>query len=209
MLRESINGKKWITQSIEKLKKYLNRAPILVSDIIGTENCKDGVFIVIDSIKKKMFFPFDFDIEPKLWVHNIKETLVNFYPRLLEDIKEVHTFTPDEQALIVEKQASIDNIPIAEDRVVKQNCWRIDKVLCYRDIFILYLEGTFDMGTKRFLPSEKPIMRRFKYMGSSVLFLKKQRSVVPNGENDAELNALYKDFFENSVPLDDVEIKNF
>ena len=42
----SKNGKEWISKSIDKLHNYLDRAPVLVSDIVGTENCKDGVFIM-------------------------------------------------------------------------------------------------------------------------------------------------------------------
>lgn len=203
MIKESVNGKKWISQSVEKLKKYLSRAPLLVSDIIGTENCQDGVFIVIDSLKKKMFFPFEYEVEPKSWVHNIKENLVRYYPRLIESVTEKHTLTPEEQALYVERAGTIEGCPTTEDRVVKRNCWRIDKVLCYRDIFILYLEGTTDKDNN-FTSCKEPIMRRFKYMGSSVLFLKKQRAAT----EAQEAQELSKDFFENAVPLDDVEVKN-
>lgn len=206
MLDKSTNGKRWISQSLEKLKKYLTRAPILVSDIIGTQNCQDGVFIVIDSIKKKIFFPFDFEKEPKVWVHDIKSNLIQYYPRLVEDITEIHKLTPDEQVMIIEKQGNIDNIPLTEERVIKKNCWRMDKVLCYRDIFILYLEGTFDVATNKYTESETPIMRRFKYTGSSVLFLKNQRKIMAMGDKEL-LAELSKDFFDNSLPLDDVEVK--
>ena len=70
MRLNSKNGKKWISDSIDKLHAYLDRAPILVSDIVGTENCVDGVYIIHEETKTKLFFPFDYDVEPKVWIHS-------------------------------------------------------------------------------------------------------------------------------------------
>lgn len=205
MIDKSVNGKKWISTSIEKLKAYLTRAPIMVSNVIGTQDCQDGVFIIMDSLKKKLFFPFDYEMEPKAWVHNIKENLVGFYPRLIENITEEHILSPEEQALVVEKTNDLNNVPDIGYKIVRQNCWRIDKVLCYRDIFILYLEGSISNPDHNgeFTPATEPKMRRYKYAGSSVLLLKKYRQ-----GNFGDVSEFSKDFFENSIPLDDVTVKD-
>ena len=54
-----------------------------------------------------------------------------------------------------------------------------------------------------FIPTTEPIMRRFKYTGSTVIFLKKYRSSTYR-----DLDEISKDFFTNAIPLDDVAIKN-
>lgn len=205
MVENTIDGRKWTSKAMEKLKAFLERAPILVSNIIGTENGKDGVFIILESTKTKKFFPFEYELEPKVWVHNIKEALIPDYPRLFESITESHILTPAEKAELASERGTISNIPDFEERVVLKNCWRIDKVLHYRDIFILYLEGTATTGEDGkdiFKESKEHIMRRFKYCSSSVLFLKKIRN-----NEFADMESWSKDFFENSIPLDNLKIK--
>lgn len=202
MLNKSVNGHKWVSTALDKLKAYLGRAPIIVSDITGTVNGQDGVFIVLNDQKKKNFFPYEYEIDPKVWVHNIKDWLVDFYPRLIETIKAPVELTADEKALIVEKTGSIENLPDFQERVVQRNSWRIDKILAHRDIFLLRKEGEID-SNGNFVPSENPIMRRFKYTGSTIIFLKKYRSSTYK-----DLNEISEDFFTNAIPLDDVAIRN-
>ena len=202
MLNKSVNGHKWVSGALDKLKAYLGRAPIVVSDITGTVDGQDGVFIVINEQKKKQFFPYEYETDPKVWVHKIKTWLMNYYPRLIEEIKATVALTADEKALIVEKTGNLDNLPEFKEEIVQRNSWRIDKILAYRDIFLLLKEGEIDKAGN-FVPSEQPIMRRFKYTGSSILFLKKYRS-----SEYKDLADLSKEFFENAIPLDDVEIRN-
>lgn len=202
MLNKSVNGHKWVSNAIDKLKAYLSRAPIVVSDITGTVNGQDGVFIVINEQKKKEFFPYEYELDPKVWVHGIKNWLVNFYPRLIEEITAPVELSMDEKALIVEETGSVENIPSFKNKIVQRNAWRIDKILAYRDIFLLLKEGEID-ESGNLTKSETPIMRRFKYTGSSIIFLKKYRSSTYE-----DLPTISKEFFENAIPLDDVEVKN-
>lgn len=202
MLNKSVNGHKWISAALDKLKAYLGRAPIVVSDITGTYDGQDGVFIVINEQKKKQFFPYEYETDPKVWVHGIKTWLMNYYPRLIEEIKTPVALTADEKALIVEKTGTLDNLPDFKEEVIQRNSWRIDKILAYRDIFLLLKEGEINKDGA-FIPSENPIMRRFKYTGSSILFLKKYRSSTYQ-----DLSAISAEFFENAIPLDDVEVRN-
>lgn len=202
MLNKSVNGHKWVSTSLDKLKAYLSRAPIIVSDITGTVNGQDGVFIVLNDQKKKNFFPYEYETEPKVWVHKIKEWLVDYYPRLIETIKAPVELTADEKAMIVEETGSIENLPDYQEKVVQKNSWRIDKILAYREIFLLLKEGEID-SDGNFIKAEQPIMRRFKYTGSSIIFLKKYRSTTYK-----DLEKISNEFFENAIPLDDVEVRD-
>lgn len=205
MIESSIDGRKWSSNALEKLKAFLERSPLMVTNIIGTDNGKDGVFIIIESDKKKIFFPFDYEIDPKLWIHNIKDTLIPYYPRLVENIMEPHILTPKEKADMATTTGTITDIPDFENRVISRNCWRIDKVLHYRDIFILYLEGIVkmdDSGNESFVKVTKPVMRRYKYCSSSVIYLKKLRN-----NEFKNVEEWSKEFFDGSIPLDDLKIK--
>ena len=137
MRLSSKNGKKWISDSIDKLHAYLDRAPVLVSDVVGTENCVDGVFIIHEETKTKLFFPFDYDTEPKIWVHDIKEKLIQFYPRIIENITEERASTSAEMAEFVLNGGDPSKVPVTTKETKQQKLWRIDKVQHYKDIFIL------------------------------------------------------------------------
>ena len=92
--------------------------------------------------------------------------------------------------------------PDYQEKVIQKNSWRIDKILAHRDIFLLQKEGEISENGD-FIPAENPIMRRFKYTGSTIIFLKKYRSSTYE-----ELPEISKDFFTNAIPLDDVAIRN-
>jgi len=209
MVKEYINGNEWTRKTLEKMKAFLDRAPILITEVIGTQDCKDGVFIMPDGVgdantlePKKIFFPFDYDMDSKAWVHNIKEAITPYYPRIIESIYDNVQLTPKEMAIKAEEGADISSIPKFEKRLVKQNCWRIDKILCFKDIFILTLEGTIDLNTKEFIPCE-PQMARYKYQGSSVIYLNKLRNKEFKNFDEAS-----KEFFNRAIFIDEVRVKN-
>lgn len=207
MVKEYINGNEWIRKALEKMKAFLDRSPILVTEIIGTQDCKDGVFIIPEGYAQtniepvKLFFPFDYDIEPKVWVHNIREAIIPYYPRIIESIYDNVQLTPKEMAIKAENGADISSIPKFEKRLIKRNCWRIDKILCFKDIFILTLEGTSD-SEGNFTPCE-PKMSRYKYQGSSVIYLNKLRNHEFKNFDDAS-----KEFFNRAIFIDEVRVKN-
>ena len=198
MVVDNINDRKWVSSALNKLTNFLKRAPLWT---IKKNSERDfGVYIKFDD--KTLFYPYDCNQEIKTWIRHIKEDLVKYYPRLIEDIVEDHILTPAEQALYIERHGgNIENIPTIENRVIKQNCWRIDKVLLHKNVFILYLEGSVinPTGDAVFLPAEEPVFKRFKYEGSAVLFMRKLRTA----SCDAEVS---KDFFENTIPLNNVKV---
>ena len=200
MRLSSKNGKKWISDSIDKLHAYLDRAPILVSDIVGTENCVDGVYIVHEETKTKLFFPFDYDIEPKIWVHNIKDKLIQFYPKIIENIYEERAATSVEMADFVLNGGKITDVPVLAKDFKYQKLWRIDKVQLYKDIFILQLIGTRKAGEINWSPVEEATQNRYKFQGGcSVMYLTKDRNKDFNNEIEAG-----DYFFENSIFIDEL-----
>ena len=135
MVKEYINGNEWIRKTLEKMKAFLDRTPILVTEIIGTKDCKDGVFIIPEGAvddsheQVKLFFPFDYDIEPKAWVHNIREASIPYYPHIVEPIYENVELTPKEMAIKAEEGVDISSIPKFEKRLVKRNTSSKDAIL--------------------------------------------------------------------------------
>lgn len=200
MLDKSVNGQQWTKNALNKLKSFLDRAPVITSTITSSNG--EGVFVIVNDKKQKKFFPYDFNVDPKVWVHDVKDWIVAYYPRLVETITAPHILTPDEKALIVEETGTLENLPDVEDRVVQINSWRIDKIIRFRGIFLLLKEGEITKNGK-FIPTDKPIMRRFKYTGEPVLFLRHYREGTYK-----DLSEISKEFFDNAIPLDDVEIKN-
>lgn len=201
MIREQINGKKWISSAMDKLINFLKRAPLMATAITTTKRLVDGVEIEIDGVEEKPFFKFDYDKEPKVWVHDIKEELKDYYPRLIENVMQQTELTPEEMALRIEQGVDPTTIMKSELRVIKQNCWRIDKVLCYKDIFLLYLEGEMVDGK---LSKVEPKMARFKYNGSSVLFMDK----LMRKHTMDSLLANSNEFFNRATFINEVNIKN-
>jgi hypothetical protein len=200
MRLSSKNGKKWISNSIDKLHAYLDRAPVLVSDVVGTENCVDGVFIIHEETKTKLFFPFDYDTEPKIWVHDIKEKLIQFYPRIIENITEERASTSAEMAEFVLNGGDPSKVPVTTKETKQQKLWRIDKVQLYKDIFILQLEGIRNIGETDWDYNITPTQNRFKFQGGcSVMYLTKYRNKDFNNLIDAG-----EYFFSNSIFIDEL-----
>ena len=200
MRLSSKNGKKWISDSIDKLHAYLDRAPVLVSDVVGTENCVDGVFIIHEETKTKLFFPFDYDTEPKIWVHDIKEKLIQFYPRIIENITEERASTSAEMAEFVLNGGDPSKVPVTTKETKQQKLWRIDKVQLYKDIFILQLEGIRNIGETDWDYNITPTQNRFKFLGGcSVMYLTKYRNKDFNNLIDAG-----EYFFSNSIFIDEL-----
>lgn len=200
MRLSSKNGKKWISDSIDKLHAYLDRAPVLVSDVVGTENCVDGVFIIHEETKTKLFFPFDYDTEPKIWVHDIKEKLIQFYPRIIENITEERASTSAEMAEFVLNGGDPSKVPVTTKETKQQKLWRIDKVQLYKDIFILQLEGIRNIGETDWDYNITPTQNRFKFQGGcSVMYLTKYRNKDFNNLIDAG-----EYFFSNSIFIDEL-----
>jgi hypothetical protein len=199
MIKEVVDRRKWVSAAIDKLTAYLNRVPITVNYAI--ENSRIIITPEVEN-PKELIFDFDYNLEPKSWVHNIKEELLPFYPRLIEQVYEDVELTSEELALRLVNGEDPQNIPRVEKKVVKYNGFRIDKVLCYKDIFLLTLESEAITSTNK--PDFKPVsprMFRYKYVVSSVIFLNKLK------ERKVSILEASEEFFKRAVLIDEVEVK--
>jgi hypothetical protein len=202
MIKEVVDRRKWVSTAVDKLTAYLNRVPFSVNYAI--ENSR---IIITPDVENAQEIPVDFDynLEPKAWVHKIKEELIPYYPRLIESIYEEVELSAEELALRLVNGEDPQNIPRVEKRLVKMNGYRIDKVLCYKDIFLLELESEatkFGHGEKADFRPVEPRMFRYKYVGSSVIFLNKLK------ERKVDIITASDEFFKRAVLIDEVEVKS-
>jgi len=166
----------------KKFTNFCEKSPILVSFSV-TPSCVQ----VIDESKEIVYeFPWDFTLTVKEFIHIIKDILVkNCYPRIIKSDRTKEVVSIEEQTLLAKGGVPIDQIPTIRE-VVKKTEYLIDKVVVYRDIFIVK-----NMKTN--------MSERYKLNNSSVFFLKKIR----NGKFTPEEAGNF--FFENSTFLNTIE----
>lgn len=203
MIKEISRSEVWIAQTVDKLTNFLKRVPLLVN--LDVREDKSGVEIVIDDLNKKFYFQFDCDMDPKVWIYNIKQELLPYYPRLLEEIREEVVLSPKDMAILIENGTDPSKIPQKENKVTKYIGWRIDKVLTHNDIFLLEMESVCNDPKDNFMDcnfeSVEPKKARYKYTGSSVIFLSKAR-------NSHGLDrALSKEFFDRAIFVNETVVK--
>ena len=184
MLHEKVDSEKYKAELIKKLSNFCEKAPVLLSFVTSDA----GVTIVHTNSKQTYEVPWDFTVPVKSFIHSIKEVLVtNHYPRLLQVIEEEVPLTPEEQAAMLERGTEADQLPSMKT-VRKEKLWRIDRVIVWRDVFILVDEETGEQY-------------RYKMHKSCVFFLKNYRS----GKYTLESAADY--FFRNSELLNKIELQ--
>lgn len=182
MLHEKIDSERYKAELIKKLSNFCEKAPVLLSFVTSDS----GVTIVHTNSGEKYQFPWDFTVPVKTFIHNIKEVLVkNHYPRLLQIIEEEVPLTPEEQAALLEQGTTAAELPTTKIER-SQKLWRIDRVIVWRDVFILIDEDTGEQY-------------RYKMHKSCVFFLKNYRS----GKYTLETAADY--FFRNSELLNKID----
>lgn len=182
MLHEKIDSEKYKAELIKKLSNFSEKAPVLLSFVTSDA----GVTIIHTNSGNKYQFPWDFTVPVKSFIHDIKDVLVeNHYPRLVQTIEEEVPLTPEEQAAMLE--SGTDAVDLKTFKTVStKKMWRIDRVIVWRDIFILVDETTGDQY-------------RYKMHKSCVFFLKNYRG----GKYTLESAADY--FFRNSLLLNKIE----
>lgn len=197
MIVEKINGDKWKQQTMKKLLSFCEKSPCVLGIRTATYQGQDGVFIIHKNSGAEYFFPWKYDEDPKIFIHNIKEFIKpKHYPILIENEYEDHQLTAEELANMVQNGTSITDLPKYEKRVKSRKMWRIDKVILWKDCVIL--EPVSING------EEVPKTQfRYKYNKSLVVFLKKYR----NGEFSS-LEEAGDDFFNNSLMINEIVPKN-
>lgn len=193
MLSESIDGDKWKSITMKKLLSFGDKCPVYIKVKTCSKNGEDGVSIIHNNTGKEYFFPWDYSLNPKVFIYNIKETIkYKHYPILIQDIIEDHKLTPEELAFMVEQGSNISDLPVFEKKVIGQNIFVMDKAILHRDTVIL----------EKITPDRKPLEHkqyRYKYNGSIMIFLKKYR----NGEFNTVKEASDL-FFNNSILINEI-----
>ncbi len=195
MIAENINGDKWKQTTVKKLLSFCEKCPCVLSIKTAVHQGEDGVFVIHKNTGMQYFFPWDYSVEPKDFIHNIKTFLEKkHYPILVETITEEHKLTKEELALMVEEGKSIQELPQYEKRIKEKKLWRIDKVILWKDIVILVqIDNKGNTISNQY---------RYKYNKNLVIFLKKYRS----GEY-ADLEEAGNEFFNNSILVNEITPK--
>lgn len=195
MIAENINGDKWKQTTVKKLLSFCEKCPCVLSIKTAVHQGEDGVFVIHKNTGMQYFFPWDYSVEPKDFIHNIKSFLEKkHYPILVETITEEHKLTKEELALMVEEGKSIQELPQYEKRIKEKKLWRIDKVILWKDIVILVqIDSKGNTISNQY---------RYKYNKNLVIFLKKYRS----GEY-ADLEEAGNEFFNNSILVNEITPK--
>ena len=192
MLLSTVTPKIYKDSFQQKFIGFAKKSPVLLSMIITIQDGEEGVLITHVNSNSKYFFKFDYEVDVKDFIAEIKKVLVKkHYPRVVEEILEKHEFTPEELALTLEKSnKKIDELLKYEMRVVGNRLFRIDKILSWKNIAILTLE------TSTFEDDEIGVSYRYKYNGSLVLFLKNYRG------GKFTLEEASANFFSGSLLID-------
>lgn len=138
MLYNKYSADKYKADFSKKFSNFCNKSPVLLS-FVTTES---KVIVVHSNSKKSYDFPWDFTVPLKSFIFQIKQVLVeNHYPRIVQVIKEAVTLSAEEKAQLLVEGTSPQDLPATKDIVTKR-FWRIDRVVVYKDQFILVDEDT-------------------------------------------------------------------
>lgn len=152
MILQKVDSNSYKDLFVNKFENFAEKAPIVIS--FATDDL--GVSVIHENSGKKYFYPWDYVVPVKSFIHDIKRDLVeNHYPRVsrVEDVTRV--LTAAEQAdLIASGKYTVNDVPSTITEKVKK-IYRIDKILIMKDEFILVDEDTneqycYKMGSSAF-----------------------------------------------------------
>lgn len=152
MILQKVDSSSYKDLFVSKFENFAEKAPIIIS--FATDDL--GVSVVHENSGKKYFYPWDYVVPVKSFIHDIKRDLVaNHYPRISRNETITKVLSPAEQAdLISQGKYTVDTVPVSiEEEVTK--VYRIDKILIMKDEFILVDEKTseqycYKMNTSAF-----------------------------------------------------------
>lgn len=189
MIGEKLNSEGYKRQVYSKFVSFSEKSPLLLDLKTHTEGGTEGIQVSIRGRDKTFFYPWDFQEDPKSFIHRVKVDLMVWYPTLEEIVYDEHETTADEIRDFLERGYQVTEIPRTQRVQVGIRSWRIDKVVVWRDIAILE-----DLTTGE--------QFRFKMNTNLVLFLKKYRSggfLNPKDAGEA--------FFSRSSLLNKIEAR--
>ena len=143
MLYEKIDCVSYRKETSQKLTSFLQKSPCLFSFLADDE----GIIIILvggqkTSGEQKTFkFDWDYTIPIKSFIHKIKTTLYEYYPRLERSRVETRPLSAERASEMIASGGSLDELPTTETVRVDET-FVIDKVILLKNIFILKNEKT-------------------------------------------------------------------
>ena len=143
MLYEKIDCVSYRKETSQKLTSFLQKSPCLFSFLADDE----GIIIILvggqkTSGEQKTFkFDWDYTIPIKSFIHKIKTTLYEYYPRLSRSRVETRPLSAERASEMIASGGSLDELPTTETVRVDET-FVIDKVILLKNIFILKNEKT-------------------------------------------------------------------
>ena len=186
MLYEKIDCVSYRKETSQKLTSFLQKSPCLFSFLADDE----GIIIILvggqkTSGEQKTFkFDWDYTIPIKSFIHKIKTTLYEYYPRLSRSRVETRPLSAERASEMIASGGSLDELPTTETVRVDET-FVIDKVILLKNIFILKNEKT---GTHS----------KYK-LDNGVFFLKNWR-----GGKYESAKAAGDEFFAEAIYLGDI-----
>jgi len=167
----------------KRFANFCEKSPVLLSYIMTPTSVQ-----VTDEVQEIIHeFIWDFTLSVKEFIHYIKQKLIKAcYPTIIKTTKMEVLVDVEEQTELLSSGIPIDEIPTKKIVLIKKE-YLLDKVIVYKDIFILQ-----DLETKESF--------RYKLAKSSIFFLKKIRNGLLTKEEAGTF------FFENSELLNQIEL---
>lgn len=191
--------KDWEETFQKKFVNFCKKSPILIKMQIKLEKGVKGVLITHVNTNSKYFFQFDYDMNVKDFIANIKALLVEkHYPRLVEDVYEKHEKSNSELAEDLEDgNSTVETLNKFAVQKAGTRLYRIDKVLPWKENVFLVLE-------KSNVPGDVlGTMYRYQYSKSIVLFLRSYRS-----NKFKSIEGASEEFFGNSFLISVIDKKD-
>ena len=121
----------------EAYKFSPEESPCLFSFLADDE----GIIIILVGEQKTFKFDWDYTIPIKSFIHKIKTTLYEYYPRLERSRTEVRPLSAERASEMIAEGDSLDELPTTETVEIDET-FVIDKVILLKNIFILKNEKT-------------------------------------------------------------------
>ena len=162
MIENFVQEKKWKEEFTKKLSNMLKKCPASFRMRIDSEKGDSVCYITHIGTNKKYRYTLDYNENVKDFIAKIKQDISIHFPILQQDIYKMVELTPIEIAKKCEMSNSVE-VDMMENRLIATKFWRIDKVILWKNTFILVNQND---------KSEKQL---YKFNGSSVSFLRNYR----------------------------------
>lgn len=158
MLSKKIDSVVYKETFIKKFTNFAEKAPIVIS--YATDDI--GVTVVHENSGKKYFYPWDYALPIKTFIHDIKRDLIaNHYPRLIRTVIVERPLTVEEQADSIANGTKLEDVSNTITETVTEH-YRIDKVLILKDEVVLVNEETLQQFTYKMKTSAFSYLRNYR-----------------------------------------------